>query len=297
LSGTPTVPRPKVHATVVIPTRGRRGELLRCLRALAKQETRRRYEVLVVDDGCVPPLTEGDLSDCGQVRVLQSERPGPAAARNTALREAAGRIVLFTDDDAIPERGWVEAASRFLDEHPSHVGVGGCTVSPPFDYLYERGVECDHQAFWTCNVAYRRDALRKLGGFFEGFKAAHCEDLDLGYRALDLGEIGFASDMRVTHPPRQLSLRDYLRRGQLAGAEALLYSRHPARYPVPPGLPRSSLPLAGVLSHWARALRAEGLVLVRSPRRLVRFLIAATGQSLITALSLVRLPRAWRRSL
>jgi len=294
MSGVATPARPDVRATVAIPTRGRRDELLRCLRALGEQEASPPYEVLVVDDGCVPPLTEGELSVCAEARLLRAQGVGPAAARNVALREAAGEIILCTDDDAIPDRDWIEAAHRFLHENPSYVGVGGRTVSPPFDYLYERGVECDSPAFWTCNVAYRRDVLQQLGGFYEGFRAAHCEDLDLGYRVLELGRFGFAEGMRVVHPPRSLSLGELVRRGRLATAEALLYSRHPDRYPVPRWLPRRGLAVVGVLVHWAEAMRREGLALVGSPRRLGRFLVAALGQFLVAAGSVLGSPRGWR---
>jgi GT2 family glycosyltransferase len=267
-----------LNATVVVPTRNRPKELSRCLEALLRQRTERAYEVIVVDDGSASPLTSQATAG---VTVIRGEGNGPAAARNAGIARARGAFVLFIDDDAIPEPSWVDAACDFLERHPAHVGVGGRTVSPPFDYLYEHSVECDCPAFWTCNVAYRREVLERLGGFYEGFRAAHCEDLDLGYRALELGSVGFAPDMRVVHPPRRLTLPRYIKRGRLAAAEALLYSRHRDRYPVPRWLPRGTLPIAGVLVHWMRASRAEGLTLLQSPRRLARFLTVSVGQSVI----------------
>jgi GT2 family glycosyltransferase len=278
-------------ASVVVPTRNRRDELARCLRALAIQRTERTYEVIVVDDGCLPPLLEEETRPAVLIR---GRSQGPAAARNSGVAHARGDLVLFTDDDAIPDQDWVERACDFLVRNPDHVGVGGRTVSPPFDYLYERSVECDGPAFWTCNVAYRRDSIQRLGGFYEGFRAAHCEDLDLGYRSLELGRFGFEPRMRVVHPPRPVPLHEHVRRGRLATAEALLYARHPDRYPVPRWLPRRSLAVASVLVHWAEAMRGEGLALATSPRRLGRFLAAAVGQSVVAVGSVLGSPRGQR---
>jgi GT2 family glycosyltransferase len=280
-----------MNASVVVPTRNRRDELARCLGALKAQRTARSYEVIVVDDGSLPPLREAETTPAVLIR---GRGDGPAAARNAGIAHAQGDFVLFTDDDAIPDLDWVEAACDFLERSPGYVGVGGRTVSPRFDYLYEHSVECDDAAFWTCNVAYRRDALQRLGGFYEGFRDAHCEDLDLGYRALEVGQFGFDPDMRVAHLPRPVPLGEHVRRGRLATAEALLYSRHPERYPVPRWLPRRGLAVVGVLVHWAEAMRREGLALVRSPRRLGRFLAAAVGQSVVAAGSVLGPPRGRR---
>jgi GT2 family glycosyltransferase len=277
-----------LNASVVVPTRNRRDELARCLRALSIQKTARRYEVIIVDDGCRPPLREKETKPAVLVR---GRGRGPAAARNAGIARAQGDVVLFTDDDAIPDPSWVETACRFLERNAAYVGVGGRTVSPPFDYLYEHGVESARSAFWTCNVAYRHDALERLGGFHEGFREAHCEDLDLGYRAAELGPFGFEPDMRVVHPPRPLPLREHIRRGRLATAEALLYSRHPERYPVPFWLSRRGLAVVGVPLHWVEAMRAEGPTLLLMPKRLGRLLTAAIGQSLVAAASVLSLTR------
>ena len=280
-----------MNASVVVPTKNRRDELARCLRALRRQRTERRYEVIVVDDGSLPPLREDETSPATLVR---GSGRGPAAARNAGIARAQGDVVLFTDDDAIPDPGWVENACGFLERNPEHVGVGGRTISPPFDYLYEHSVESDGSAFWTCNVAYRYGALQRIGGFHEGFHEAHCEDLDLGYRALEVGPFGFEPEMRVVHPPRPVRLREHIRRGRLATADALLYSRHPERYPAPRWLPRRGLAIVGVPLHWASAIRREGLASIGTPRRLGRLLVAGIGQSLVAAGSVLCSPRSRR---
>src|SRR5262249_41467957 len=46
------------------------------------------------------------------VRYVCEMTPGLNVARNRAIREASGDIVAFTDDDAVPERGWLDNLLR-----------------------------------------------------------------------------------------------------------------------------------------------------------------------------------------
>jgi GT2 family glycosyltransferase len=252
------------------------------------QATRRPFEIIAVDDGGEPPLASSDLAAFPLAHLLRGDGRGPAAARNLGVRAARGPIVLFTDDDTAPDPGWLEAACRFLENRPGCIGVAGVTISPPFDYLYEQSVECDVPAFWTCNVAYRRDALESLGGFCELFCWPHHEDLDLGYRAERLGGVGFAQDMRVVHFPHAVSARELIGRGRLVASDLLLAARHPDRYRSRGSLPRRLVPVAALAREWSRLLRREGRSLVRLPRRLSRFALVATGQlalGFVTALT------------
>src|SRR5262249_33466019 len=150
------------------------------------------FEVIVVDDG---RRSLEPLASALELSVIRAEGKGPAAARNRGIERAAGDVILFTDDDTEPEPNWVHRAYRALQTNPAWIAVGGVTVSRPFDPLYEHSIEEDGPAAWTCNVAYRREAIRQVGGFDERFPSAHAEDLDLAYRASALGEIGFAADM------------------------------------------------------------------------------------------------------
>ena len=261
----------------MVPTRGRPLDLARLLKSLAAQRTARRFEVVVVDDGSEPPVSpstsEGELL----VRIVRRDGGGPAAARNAGAAEGQGDYLLFTDDDTEPAPTWVEAACGFLDDHPDHVGVEGPVSSPPYDPLYEHSLESDSPgAYWTCNIAYRRPIFRRLGGFLEDFPDPHCEDLDLAYRALELGPVGFASGMSVLHHPRALPLRGWISRARLTGSEAVLFARHRERFGRASHLPARVFPVTSALYNWGTQLRAQAPDLLRSPRRLARFLVVAT---------------------
>src|SRR5437763_15544807 len=92
-------------ASVVIATKDRPNDLVRCLRALAAQATSRSIDVVVVDDGGKPPVIPEDLHSRLEIRVLRSKRRGPAAARNLGIQGSSGAVVLFTDDDAVHSAG------------------------------------------------------------------------------------------------------------------------------------------------------------------------------------------------
>jgi GT2 family glycosyltransferase len=209
---------------------------------------------------------------------VRLEGAGPAAARNAGVRAAKGDIVLFIDDDAVPSPAWVAAALGFLDRHPTAVGVGGPIRSIPWDPLYEQSIETDTPgAYWTCNIAYRRDVFLALGGFrAEVFVNAHAEDRDLALRAMASGEVGFDVDMEVSHTPRQVAVRDIARQARWARDDLILYALHPdlttgfalpARLALVVGAGKTWLryglsPKAG--PSWARLVRAVGVAAVAS---------------------------------
>lgn len=267
------MPEPTV-ATVVIPTRDRPASLQRTLASLRRQESDPQWELIVVDDGSRPALTYDLLQGLPQARLLRREGAGPARARNAAIAEARGRYVLFTDDDTEPAPGWVGAAVAFLDAHAEYAGVEGRVDSPPFDPLHAHSlVNNAPGAYWTCNMAYRKDVLDRLGGFDEGFPFPHCEDLDLAFRALRAAPIGYAAGMAIVHHPRELPFRALVGRGRLAVSEIRLFERHRERYGRVKGLPAPLFPLVQSLAYWRYVLSAAG----RTPRRIGLALALAVG--------------------
>ena len=89
--------------SVIVATYGRPGFLADALASVLGQ-TVGDFEAVVVDDASPTPARyKGDP----RVRVVRrEENGGPAAARNTGLREARGRYVTFLDDDDLytPDR-------------------------------------------------------------------------------------------------------------------------------------------------------------------------------------------------
>ncbi len=227
--------------SVVVPTRCRPALLDRCLLALLDQSfPLQKFEVIVVDDG-PDPETEAVVSsraagaiDVGlRLRYLALESAGPAAARNRGWREATGAIVAFTDDDCLPQPGWLAAGAAAFDRGDV-AAVSGKIVVPlngtPTDYQLNVS-KLEEGEFVTANCFYRRSVLADLGGFDERFRVAWREDTDLLFAALEKGlRLEPADDAVVVHPVRPASWGISLRQQSKTQYNALLYKKHPKLY-------------------------------------------------------------------
>jgi glycosyltransferase involved in cell wall biosynthesis len=95
--------------SVIVPTRDRPAALEACLSSLDAQTMADRLEVVVVDDGSVAGDTVAQVvARHPNARLVRRGGAGPAAARNVGARAARGEMLLFTDDDCVPEVDWAE---------------------------------------------------------------------------------------------------------------------------------------------------------------------------------------------
>lgn len=180
-----TGPKPSLDASVLIATRDRADELVVTLRAMALLETEGlTWELIVVDNGSKDStedvlrahLTELPLRVCAQLT------PGKNHALSAGISMARGALLIFTDDDVTPSRGWVRelcsAARRWpadgifggpiLPEFPS--GTPDWIASPDFSYAsiaYARYVPAQaegpvQQAPFGGNIALRAGVLERF---------------------------------------------------------------------------------------------------------------------------------------
>ncbi|HEX4591350.1 MAG TPA: glycosyltransferase [Gemmataceae bacterium] len=221
-----------MFVSVVIPTYRRPDLLARCLAAVTAQDLApERYEVIVADDAANEVTRRQVESISGPVAVRYvavAGNHGPAAARNRGWHAARGEVIAFTDDDTVPDRGWLGAGLRSIDVGAD--AVAGRVVVPlppvPTDYeLNESGLE--RAEFVTANCFVRRTALKTVGGFDERFTAAWREDSDLQFALLERGfRIDHAADALVVHPVRPARRGVSLRLQRKGQFDALLYRKH-----------------------------------------------------------------------
>jgi GT2 family glycosyltransferase len=198
------------------------------------------YEVIVVDDGS----TDDTAAIAGQfgVRVISTPNNGLGHARNLGLAAATGEIVAYTDDDAYPDPHWLTyLAEAFMTT--DHAGIGGPNIPPPGDgpiaacvanapggpvHVLLSDEVAEHIP--GCNMAFRKDRLRAIGGFDPRFRRAG-DDVDVCWRLQERGwTLGFSAAAMVWHHRRN-SIRAYWRQQIGYGdAEALLERKCPEKY-------------------------------------------------------------------
>lgn len=227
-----------MRVSVVVPTFRRPELLARCLAALVRQNfPAEDFEIIVADDAAEEQTRRLVLSQATAERGLHyvavAGRHGPAAARNAGWRSARGEIIAFTDDDCIPDSGWLAAGiTAFADSDV--VAVTGQTIVPlppePTDFdRNTAGLETSE--FITANCFCRRTALEEIGGFDETFTTAWREDSDLQFRLLDHGwRIVRASRAVVVHPVRPAPWGVSLKEQRKSMFDALLFRKHPVRF-------------------------------------------------------------------
>ena len=93
--------------SIIVCTVGLRPSLLRCLESLAAQGCARSEILVVLNREENVPLELPALAM--PLRVLHEPRRGVCAARNRAIPEARGEILVFVDDDIVAHSGWLHA--------------------------------------------------------------------------------------------------------------------------------------------------------------------------------------------
>ncbi|MCF0050541.1 glycosyltransferase [Dyadobacter sp. LJ53] len=228
--------------SVIIPTFRRPALLSRCLEAIRQQHCPDcSFEVLVVSDG-PDDATHALVRDINQAHpefplhfhALPAKR-GPAAARNYGWKKSAGELIIFTDDDCIPEAHWLDAywtAYHLRNQH--YIGFTGKVIVPvperPTDYQ-KNVAHLSTAEFITANCACSKAALDRIGGFDEDFPIAWREDSELQFRLLKENlPIIHVPDAVICHPARAASWGTSIRDQQKSMFNALLFKKHPDLY-------------------------------------------------------------------
>ncbi len=196
--------------SVVIVSRDRPDALTRCLTGVSQLNYPAFEVVVVADDAGIAAARSMPCAD--DLKLVSFQEANISAARNAGIARAAGEIVAFIDDDAVPEPSWlwylaepfaqqrVAAAGGFVrgrngisfqwkarsvdltgDAHPLKVDETRTTILTP---AHGRAIKTE-----GTNMAVRRDVLAKLGGFDPAYRF-FLDETDLNMR---LAYAGYAT--------------------------------------------------------------------------------------------------------
>ncbi len=126
----------ELETTVIICTWNRARLLKQTLAAMAtlRAPPAGRWELILVNNNSTDATERvvQEFRDRLPLRCLHETRPGKAHAANLALEHARGQLLVWTDDDVLPEPDWlvryVEAGQRWAE-----CAIFGGSIQPDFE--------------------------------------------------------------------------------------------------------------------------------------------------------------------
>lgn len=244
-----------MDASIIVCTYNRAESLKDTLAALARLEAppTLTWEVVVIDNNSrdhTRHVVEAVQQTWPRLRYEFEPAQGLSHARNRGITEAAGEVILFTDDDVLPEPDWLETTLAGLDNYDADA-CGGYIApvweTPPPDWLTERfygflAVRTDRtddyfitdtgQTPFGANMAFRKKIFDQVGMFDtsrgrKGKVLASGEDSEMFERILATGlKVTFLGSSRVHHKVENFRLtKRYFRRWRVQTSRNLAISR------------------------------------------------------------------------
>ena len=205
-------PPPDPLVSVIIVATGAAPDLLGCLRALAANTKDVPFEVIVVENGLAPGVSNDLAFGTRGVTIVRSGvNRGFAGGCNLGARKALGTYLVLLNDDAEPQPGWLpplieagevpgvgavggrvllsdgtlQEAGSIIWHDGGSFGVGRDLPGDAVSLRFRRRVEyCS-----ALSLLVRRETFNELGGLDEGYFPAYYEDVDFCLKIAQRGEV------------------------------------------------------------------------------------------------------------
>ena len=182
--------------SICIPVRNDLDNLKQCLRGLGGQDLS-DCEILICDDGSVPPVSFRDLEDIGiKFTLIRQDGRGPSAARNCVARIAQGTFLFFIDADTVPDAHMIECGRKIISTYQPDAFYGSYDDEPAcrtvvssyknllhhHTHHFSAKVNEKVTTFWCGCGVIRRELYLDVGGLSEFYDRPSIEDIELGSR-------------------------------------------------------------------------------------------------------------------
>lgn len=221
-----------MNVSVIIPSYNGERKLPKTLDALSRQHFSEFECILVIDGSTDASLTVAQSFEnkFHNFRVIYQQNKGRAAVRNRGAAEAVGELLIFYDDDMIPEP---DSVGRHIEFHSQKL-VSSILCGNPVEASGSQNSDIQNYRLsltekWTAhfaeginvinmgnlfltasNFSLPRSLFMKLGGFDERLNDA--EDKEFGYRALLAGvPLFFDKSNRAIHNEK-ITCKSYIER-------------------------------------------------------------------------------------
>jgi len=178
-----------MNVSVIINTLNRDNWLKKVLNALIYQ-TYNDFEIVVVNGPSTDKTNEVLQAYKDIIKIEKCDVPNISVSRNVGIKAAAGEIVIFIDDDAVPTgKYWIENYVRAFQEDPELGCAGGKVYDNldnlefdsgavniwghPFRFFYEidySDPDIIYKYVPGGNGAFLKKALVQIGGFDEYYE-------------------------------------------------------------------------------------------------------------------------------
>jgi len=209
------------------------------------------FEVVVVPNGCTDGTSRmlAALHTTYALRVVEIPQAGISGARNAGAAAAAGRVLLFLDDDIEASHGCLAAHVRAHEGAAADVVAMGPLLAPRLDcrptlfvqrlqrldvHFASRLAGSETPLDWLSstggNMSVTAALFARAGGFDRELVTYGSEDWEFGIRAQTLGaRFVFLPDAGGYHHGHEhSSVAGYLRNAQSAGRNDVgITRRHP----------------------------------------------------------------------
>lgn len=176
------------------------------------------------------PVTREKLARKAEESVLAQDYPGleivkvkakglnPAEARNKGARKTKGEILIFLDDDCLPQKGWVEENIKALED--DKIGAVGGMIRGKSNAYFARSLDFANFTFaqstkrlempvCAASLAIKKEVFQKARGFNEKMRIG--EDTDLCMRLKRLGhKTVYEPKIKVFHNHGRETLKELL---------------------------------------------------------------------------------------
>ena len=201
--------------SIVIPVKDNQRGINNYLSAFFQTQQASFYpkEIIIVDNNSSIPINiDVSYANCGvKIKLLKCETPGPAAARNAGATAADGEWILFNDSDCVPTKyllsGYLKADNGSIAYAGNVKAFGNDKLSLYYESqeilvplkTYSESGQCIPQYLITANCLIWKKAFNAVAGFNESISIAGGEDIDLGLRLAQQGDLSYAFDSIILH--------------------------------------------------------------------------------------------------
>jgi len=221
-----------LNVTIIIPSYNDSDVLKRAVECVAKQNYPQKLIELIIVDDCSDEPVKPPVKDKYVTIIRHEKNKGRAASRNTGIKNANNKLLIFLDSDILADK---ELVSAHVKAHKTLSSADGKTVflgtvrwhpdvKKNHFTMYSRWFEYDrvfdkpelsYDDFAGANFSIMRETLTESGILFdERFDKYGMEDLEFGYRLKKAGFQFKFSPHAIGLHFREATLEDQIKRGK-----------------------------------------------------------------------------------